>query len=189
MKQIMHIPLQPEGSGYMSFDVQEALAIKQDAAKLAQAVKKEAKMQRAVRALIGQTLPDSDSDSKAVDVVCNNCQVKLEGGPQPRCARCKAVPYCSRDCQASDWTEHKKSCEKQNFILKVRLWRCNIAVARGLTSSPRYLVPETSSKILMACMPQTPTAHCQYHTSLHLKSSIALSRLLSATLVRVHGTS
>jgi len=124
----MHIPLQPEGSGYMTFNVQEGLAIRQDATKLAQAVKKEAKMQRAIKALINQTSPKSDSKSEAIEPLCNKCQTKLEKEHHPRCSRCKAVPYCSRDCQASDWTEHKKSCEKQNFILKVR-WSDSIITA------------------------------------------------------------
>jgi len=129
MKEIMHISLQPEGSGYMTFNMQEGLAIKQDAAKLAQAVKKEAKIQRAIKALVSQTLPKSDSKLEAVDPVCNNCQTKLDKEHQPRCSRCKAVPYCSRDCQAADWTEHKKSCQKQNFILKVRRSICIDTVA------------------------------------------------------------
>ena len=27
-----------------------------------------------------------------------------------KCSRCKLAPYCSQDCQRSDWNSHKKIC-------------------------------------------------------------------------------
>ena len=39
--------------------------------------------------------------------VCAKCD-KTEGLKQ--CARCKAVSYCSTDCQKADWKDHKKIC-------------------------------------------------------------------------------
>ncbi|KDR69435.1 hypothetical protein GALMADRAFT_160447 [Galerina marginata CBS 339.88] len=42
-----------------------------------------------------------------------------------KCARCKAMVYCSRQCQKKDWPDHKSSCtqaEKQrDFVIKCML--------------------------------------------------------------------
>ncbi|KAJ7577397.1 hypothetical protein C8J56DRAFT_970759 [Mycena floridula] len=32
-----------------------------------------------------------------------------------QCGRCKTVWYCSRECQAKDWKDHKKTCGKTDF--------------------------------------------------------------------------
>ena len=28
------------------------------------------------------------------------------------CSRCRSVTYCSRECQAADWSEHKELCDE-----------------------------------------------------------------------------
>jgi hypothetical protein len=40
------------------------------------------------------------------------CKVCAKEAPQ-KCGKCKKVSYCSRQCQAEDWTEHKKTCRKR----------------------------------------------------------------------------
>jgi len=104
----------------MSVDLAADLATEQDAVQLANAVKKEAKIQRVIKALISQSLSRPDNDPQVLDTECNSCHVKLEAEQTRKCARCRVMIYCSRECQTSDWLEHKKLCEKQNFILKVR---------------------------------------------------------------------
>ncbi|KAF7305816.1 MYND-type domain-containing protein [Mycena chlorophos] len=37
--------------------------------------------------------------------VCKKTGVNLQ-----RCSKCRTFPYCSKECQASDWKEHKKIC-------------------------------------------------------------------------------
>lgn len=39
---------------------------------------------------------------------CNNCGIVKD--ELQRCGRCKAVAYCSRECQASAWKDHKRVC-------------------------------------------------------------------------------
>lgn len=41
--------------------------------------------------------------------VCNSCSSTKN---LMRCAACKVVWYCSRDCQKQDWIVHKLSCKK-----------------------------------------------------------------------------
>jgi tetratricopeptide (TPR) repeat protein len=50
---------------------------------------------------------------------CAHCRADLPEGKQPCCVECKAVYYCSRDCQVAHWKAgHKKDCVRK---LKKRL--------------------------------------------------------------------
>jgi len=44
---------------------------------------------------------------------CLKCGVTetVEGKRLKQCIKCKAVYYCSRECQVADWKEHKKLCK------------------------------------------------------------------------------
>lgn len=42
---------------------------------------------------------------------CAGCgKVEEETSPFQKCSRCKIVKYCSRDCQVSDYSQHKHDC-------------------------------------------------------------------------------
>jgi MYND finger/Plasmid pRiA4b ORF-3-like protein len=60
--------------------------------------------------------PDSTESHK-----CHKCGEKEGEEKYQRCGRCKAVRYCSRDCQAADWSHHRSSCKPKNYLLKVHL--------------------------------------------------------------------
>ena len=48
-----------------------------------------------------------DVDASCVGV-CARCAVVLTKAR--KCARCKAVHYCSRDCQTEHWATHRAKC-------------------------------------------------------------------------------
>ena len=37
-----------------------------------------------------------------------------------RCSKCKSVRYCSRECQRSDWKQHKLRCKEVSKDLAAR---------------------------------------------------------------------
>jgi len=41
---------------------------------------------------------------------CPQCWTKNTGDKKKYCTRCKAVFYCSKECQRNDWKEHKRDC-------------------------------------------------------------------------------
>ncbi|KAH8270572.1 hypothetical protein KR018_011805 [Drosophila ironensis] len=63
-----------------------------------------------------QQLPAGDKkdsgaggDGEGSDHHCAICNVKAK----KKCANCKLVHYCSRECQLKDWPKHKDTCTKE----------------------------------------------------------------------------
>ena len=62
---------------------------------------------------------------------CTNCGKTKNG--MGFCIKCRAVYYCSRDCQTSHWKQHKKVCTKSPAnVNKILEW---VASVPGLMSS------------------------------------------------------
>lgn len=50
-------------------------------------------------------------------IPCHFCK-KEEAGLQ--CSRCTVTRYCQKECQASDWEDHKKVCMSQSLMKRHR---------------------------------------------------------------------
>ena len=56
-------------------------------------------------------LPSTGAIAPAGDESGRSCAVCGKGMTVPKvCAKCKAIAYCSRECQKAHWKVHKKSC-------------------------------------------------------------------------------
>ena len=68
-----------------------------------------------IRASAGEMRPcPGPCDPEALDRgfgVCAHCQT---GPVRQRCAACRAVFYCDRNCQVADWKRHKKMCNENH---------------------------------------------------------------------------
>ncbi|GFH52316.1 hypothetical protein CTEN210_08792 [Chaetoceros tenuissimus] len=78
------------------------------------------KMREDLDKLAANKTENGESILKAMDVplgdkkhLCLKCGKKEQedGSKLMKCSRCKSVSYCSRQCQAKDWKEHKTYCE------------------------------------------------------------------------------
>lgn len=54
----------------------------------------------------------SADTAAAAAAVCEHCFAPREMRGLMRCARCKAVRYCSRACQEAAWSAHKAACKR-----------------------------------------------------------------------------
>lgn len=124
---------------------------------------------------LGYTLDsvESKASGAAVDSPkCSYCRRIgcADGGPTLKsCARCRAVQYCSRECQTSDWKErHKRLCSsyqqlsvdeagnlelkdtadkdliKSSIFSKVRLYACPYAVHQSRSMGRGFLFVQST---------------------------------------------
>ncbi|TPX63315.1 hypothetical protein SpCBS45565_g06681 [Spizellomyces sp. 'palustris'] len=66
---------------------------------------------------------------------CHVCSKRLPAASISRCSSCKAINYCSRECQVSDWSQHKTYCK----ILKIHMSRAPELRDFGLELDRRLL--------------------------------------------------
>lgn len=57
--------------------------------------------------MVQQVMENVGDEERGRDLKCEICGKSED---IKRCAKCKVVAYCSRECQKSDWKKHKKIC-------------------------------------------------------------------------------
>ena len=63
--------------------------------------------------------PEKKSDwVSRIKKKCRTCGGKAE----LQCSVCNVSTYCSRDCQAKDWVNHKKRCHKYDYDPKFKMF-------------------------------------------------------------------
>ncbi len=58
-------------------------------------------------------LPVAESDIQRVKFMNHLCNYCKKSNASNKCSRCKKSCYCSRECQLSDWSLHKQTCQPQ----------------------------------------------------------------------------
>jgi hypothetical protein len=71
---------------------------------------------------------------KALATKCSGCSVGLQEDQIKRCAKCKSVFYCSRDCQVKDWSAHKLACKelRKQLILNPQICHSVLELSKSL---------------------------------------------------------
>ncbi|GFH55174.1 predicted protein [Chaetoceros tenuissimus] len=57
----------------------------------------------------------TNAKNKAIEMfrhTCTKCRTKDYSKEMSVCAKCKFVPYCSKECQVEDWKDHEEDCNK-----------------------------------------------------------------------------
>jgi hypothetical protein len=75
---------------------------------------------------------------------CASCGKK---GKVLRCAKCKSVAYCGRECQQSGWAAHKKECKKIAKQIENEQWFMGDAPVLP-PGHPRWANPTEEDKAL-----------------------------------------
>ncbi|GFH55177.1 hypothetical protein CTEN210_11653 [Chaetoceros tenuissimus] len=58
---------------------------------------------------------NTNAKNKAIEMfrhTCTKCRKVDYSKEMSVCAKCKFVPYCSKECQVEDWSDHEEDCKK-----------------------------------------------------------------------------
>ncbi|KIY64492.1 hypothetical protein CYLTODRAFT_358363, partial [Cylindrobasidium torrendii FP15055 ss-10] len=83
---------------------------------------------------------------------CSKCSKKAQAASELKlCAACKEVAYCSKDCQESDWPQHKSVCGENNDYIDLESFYpilSNLGDAVRLPLNGEALHPALTRKIV-----------------------------------------
>lgn len=80
----------------------------------------------------------SDPSLDSTEPSCSSCRKSQNEVPNSlkRCAKCKSQWYCSRDCQKSDWKNHKKVCGSTPIDPATPMFNTTKTSSAGRSSKP-----------------------------------------------------
>ncbi|KAJ6558797.1 hypothetical protein DFH09DRAFT_1262088 [Mycena vulgaris] len=114
---------------------------------------------------------------------CTNCYAPATEVSLKHCARCKAVKYCSRECQKGHWKTHKEQCN-QNTEHSESLAQADIVDALG---SIIGRAPMNPYSISLTELDQRLEKWIKYHNSTLMAATIhALALPRDLTRSRTH---
>lgn len=64
-------------------------------------------------------MKDSNANASSESLMCVVCGTS--GSTPKHCGRCKGMQYCSRTCQAKDWSHHKRFCCNEEEKEEIRV--------------------------------------------------------------------
>jgi mitochondrial splicing suppressor protein 51 len=119
----------------------------------------------------------TSADSVPQQRICGGCgKTEAEAGKSlKKCAKCHASSYCSRECQKSDWKQHKKTCGSKSSDPGTDA-AAPVAAAPGVTTRP--LSSTGSSTKNLDTVIDKPFQKLQNKTWLHDRSENDVFKLL-----------
>ena len=77
--------------------------------------------------------------------IAETCAACGKKGKVRRCARCKSVGYCGKECQESAWGAHKKECKRIAKQMEKEQWF--MGHVSGFPPHPRWANPAEEDKV------------------------------------------
>ncbi|KAJ5988442.1 MYND domain protein [Penicillium waksmanii] len=109
----------------------------------------------------------ADPDPLQLLEICTNCRKpETKVNPLKSCGKCKITPYCSRDCQKSDWKSYKKSCAQSAHDRAERIENIKSKLASATASVVDSLAPTSGVESTEETnKPQSSSSSAPNHTS------------------------
>ena len=136
--------------------------------------------------IVGQSVDPSENTS-VKSHWCNHCSEERYVNSLKRCGGCKAVYYCSNECQREHWHKHKVLCNAISFLAKKKNDSlCGTYVSHITPKNRAKIIRLVGSKCTVKCNLQGVPTVCLYDTGAQicLLSDVWLRENYPSLLIR-----